>query len=71
VTRAIFDPSKIHSAIRDTMAGYHADMLREVQAAIAANAVVIVGMKQNPFPKRARKALDAAAVQYKYLEYGS
>ena len=25
----------------------------------------------NPFPKKARKALDAAGIAYKYLEYGS
>jgi glutaredoxin-related protein len=42
-----------------------------VQAAIAANDVVIVGMAQNPFPRKARKLLDAAAVPYKYLRYGS
>lgn len=71
MTRVIFDPNKIHSAIRDTVASYHADTVREVQSAIAGNHVVVVGMKQNPFPKRACKALDAAAVPYKYLEYGS
>jgi monothiol glutaredoxin len=71
VNRTIFDPDLIHSAIRETVAEYHADTVREVQAAVAGNKVVVVGMKQNPFPKRARKALDAAAVPYKYLEYGS
>jgi monothiol glutaredoxin len=30
-----------------------------------------VGMAQNPFPRKARKALDAAGVPYHYLEYGS
>ena len=45
--------------------------MREVQAAVASNDVVVVGMTQNPHPKRARKALDAAGVPYKYLEYGS
>ena len=45
--------------------------MREVQAAIASNDVVVVGMAQNPHPKRARKTLDAAGIQYKYLEYGS
>jgi monothiol glutaredoxin len=71
VSRTILDPEKIHSAIRETVAGHHADIVREVQTAIAANNVVVVGMKQNPFPKRARKALDAAAIPYKYFEYGS
>ena len=28
-------------------------------------------MRMNPFPKKARKALDAAGIAYKYLEYGS
>lgn len=69
--RSILDEAHIHPAIRETVAGHHADIVHEVQAAIAANDVVVVGMKQNPFPKRARKALDAAAVPYAYLEYGS
>lgn len=42
-----------------------------MEAAIAGNEIVVVGMKQNPFPRRARRALDAAGVAYKYLEYGS
>jgi glutaredoxin-related protein len=41
-----------------------------VQAAVAANEIVVVGMRQNPFPKKARKLLDAAGRAYKYLEYG-
>ena len=69
--RAILDESHIHAAIRDVVANHHPDIVAEVQAAIAANAVVVVGMAQNPFPKKARKALDAAGVAYKYLGYGS
>jgi monothiol glutaredoxin len=69
--RKFLDVSHIHPAIRETIAAHHLDIIREVEAAIAANAVVVVGMKQNPFPKKARKALDAAGVPYKYLEYGS
>jgi glutaredoxin-related protein len=38
---------------------------------VAANDIVVVGMRQNPAPKRARRALDAAGLAYKYLEYGS
>ena len=71
MTRNILDEAHIHRAIRDTIAGNHADLVREVQAAVAANDVVVVGMKQNPAPKQARKALDAADIPYKYLEYGS
>jgi glutaredoxin-related protein len=42
-----------------------------VEAAIAANAVVVIGMRHNPFPRRARRMLDAAGIAYAYLEYGS
>jgi glutaredoxin-related protein len=69
--RPIFDESRIHPLIRETIANDNADIICEVQAAIAANDVVVVGMKQNPFPKKARKALGAAGIAYKYLEYGS
>jgi monothiol glutaredoxin len=71
MTRTILDDAHVHPAIRETIANDHADIVREVQAAIAANDVVVVGMKQNPFPKKARKALDAAGLAYQYLEYGS
>jgi len=71
MSRNILDEGHIHAAIRDVVANYHADLVGEVQAAIAANAVVVVGMAQNPHPKLACKALDAAGIAYTYLEYGS
>ncbi|HEY2338452.1 MAG TPA: glutaredoxin [Burkholderiales bacterium] len=69
--RMILEEAKIHPAVREKVATYRTDLIREVQAALAANDVVVVGMRQNPAPKRARRALDAAAIPYKYLEYGS
>jgi monothiol glutaredoxin len=69
--RPILDESSIHPAIRGTVAGWNRTIVDEVKAAVAANAVVVVGMAQNPFPARARKALDAIGQPYKYLEYGS
>ena len=69
--RQILDESRIHPAIRDRISTHHADIVREVQEAIAANAVVVVGMRQNPMPRHARKILDNDRIAYKYLEYGS
>ena len=69
--RAILDETHIHTAIRQMIASHHADIIDEVRAAIAAHPVVVVGMAQNPMPKRARKALDAAGIAHYYLEYGS
>ncbi len=71
MTRSILDEARIHSSIRQTITDNNADIVREVQDAIAANAVVVVGMAQNPMPKKARKTLDALGTPYKYLEYGS
>lgn len=69
--RRILEESRIHPAIREKVAQHHADIVQEVEDAIAKNAVVVVGMRQNPMPKRARKLLDDAKLPYKYLEYGS
>jgi monothiol glutaredoxin len=69
--RNILDEAHIHPAIRDTIARTHSDIVLEVQAAIEANAVVVVGMAQNPAPRKARRILDAHGIAYKYLEYGS
>ncbi len=69
--RAILNDTELHPAIRAKVAAHEAAIVNEVRAAIAAHAVVVVGMGMNPFPKKARKALDAARVPYQYLEYGS
>ena len=71
MARNLLDETRIHAAIRQKIDDYHADIILEVEVAIAANDVVVVGMKQNPFPKRARRMLDAAGVPYEYLSYGS
>lgn len=69
--RSILDEAHIHPAIRETVAGNHADIVREVQDTVARNDIVVVGMAQNPMPKKARKLLDQQQRSYKYLEYGS
>jgi monothiol glutaredoxin len=71
MSRHILDAAHIHPSIRETIAANHVDIVHEVQTAIANNDVVVVGMKQNPFPRKARKALDAADIPHLYLEYGS
>ncbi len=69
--RKLLPEDKIHPAIRPTIDGSQIDIVNEVEAAIGSNDVVVIGMAQNPFPKKARKALDAAGIEYTYLEYGS
>ena len=69
--RPLLPEDRVDPAIRDKMASNHRDIIDEVEAAVAAHDVVVVGMKQNPFPRRARKALTAAGIAFHYLEYGS
>jgi glutaredoxin-related protein len=71
MARSILDEEHIHPAIRETIANNHADIVREVQAAIASNDIVVAGMGQNPFPKKARQILERQGCKFKYLEYGS
>ncbi len=71
MSRPILDEPKLHSSIREKVGTYQADILREVQTAVRDNDVVVVGMRINPVPKRAIKALKAAGVKHVYLEYGS
>jgi len=61
----------IAPAALSEMRAFHAPIVGEVQAAVASEAVVVVGMAQNPHVKNVRKALAAAGVEFKYLEYGS
>ena len=69
--RPILDEDHIHPAIRAKIAGHQQAIVQEVMAAVRDNAVVVVGMAQNPFPGKARKALEQAGQPFKYLEYGS
>jgi monothiol glutaredoxin len=69
--RHILDEARLHPAIADMVANWQLDIVHNVQSAVASNAVLVVGMAQNPVCRRARKALDAAGVPHHYLEYGS
>jgi monothiol glutaredoxin len=57
--------------VRAQIANFHGDVVSEVSRAVERETLVIVGMAQNPFVKKARKALDAAGIRFTYLEYGS
>ena len=69
--RLVLDEAHIHPAIRSKVAEHQQAIVQEVVQAISTNDVVVVGMAMNPFPKKARKALDDAGQAYRYLEYGS
>ena len=69
--RTVLEEARLHSAIRERVATLNADIVYNVQAAATSNAVLVVGMAGNPYVRRARKALAAAAVAHHYLEFAS
>lgn len=69
--RMILEEARIHPAVRATIAASHRDIVEEVSAAVDQHDIVVVGMAQNPSPKKARKLLDKAGLVHHYLEYGS
>ena len=71
MARSILDEAKIHPGARERVSSYHLATVKEVQAAVAANDIVVVGMRMNPFPRKALKLLSDARIAYRYLEYGS
>ena len=69
--RQTLDESRLHPAIRDKVANLNADIVHNVHAAAGSNPVLVVGMRGNPFCRKARRILGEASIPFKYLEYGS
>jgi glutaredoxin-related protein len=71
MTRHILDQANLHPAIRARVAQNQIDIVTEVQNAVETRAIVVVGMRQNPHPRKALRLLDSVGAHYTYLEYGS
>lgn len=69
--RTILPNENLTPAALKSIEGFHPQIVEEVKEAVAANKIVVVGMKQNPVVKKARKVLDEKGLAYAYLEYGS
>jgi monothiol glutaredoxin len=69
--RKTLSADKIHSAANSAMASFHADVVAEVEKAIATNEWVVVGMAQNPVVSKARKILAERGIKYHYITHGS
>ena len=69
--RPILDETQLHPDIRERVARLHGDVVAEVRQAVERHPVVVVGMAQNPFPKRAVRWLREAGIEPHVLSYGS
>ncbi len=64
-------PEKCSPEALEATAQLHPSVVDEVERAVEKDHVVVVGMAQNPFVKKARRALVQADIAHTYLEYGS
>jgi glutaredoxin-related protein len=71
MARLTLSPDKVAPAAQEQVSKFHRDIIEHVANTVARDKVVLVGMAQNPFVRRARKLLEAEGVKFTYIEYGS
>jgi len=71
MSRPLLPTSQVTERAQRRQGAFHAETVAEVQAAIAAHDVVVVGMGWNPHVAKVRKALDEAGVAHLDLDYGN
>ncbi len=69
--RPLLSDSSYSEQTAAKIAGFHRDVVDEVAKTVERDALVVVGMSQNPFVRKARAALKQADIPFTYLEYGS
>jgi len=69
--RHLLDEAQLHPAIRNKIETNRRDIVDEVIAATGKSPVVVVGMAHNPHCYKVRNSLNAASVEFTYLEYGN
>jgi monothiol glutaredoxin len=68
--RSILASDHVDPHALEQIASFHSSIVDEVKSTVAGAPVVVVGMAANPVVKKARKLLQDAGVEYKYLGYG-
>ncbi|MDO9183341.1 MAG: glutaredoxin [Bacteriovorax sp.] len=69
--RNILNETQVLAGAQLAIENNHKDLILELAQMINQYEWVIIGMKQNPVVKKARKHLEAKAISYQYAEYGS
>ena len=71
IQRPTLPPSKIAAAVQEKVSAFHRTIVDEVEATVARDHFVVVGMAQNPVVKKSRRLLETKGIEFTYLEYGS
>jgi monothiol glutaredoxin len=64
------EETKLSPRAVQAMGNFKPQTISEIEKAMSANDIVVVGMAMNPFVIKARKTLTKAGVPFKYLEFG-
>ncbi len=70
-TRPLLSEEHRTEHVSEKMGAFHPSVISEVVRTVERDPLVVVGMSQNPFVRKARRALDEAGLTFTYLEYGS
>ena len=68
--RKVLDSTQLADSATKAISAFHTKYVQEVEDAIKTNDYVVVGMKQNPVVKKARRLLDEKGIAFKYIENG-
>ncbi len=71
MARLTLSQDKVSPVVQESIGKFHRDVVENVANAVSRDKIVVVGMAQNPFVKRARKLLDAEGIKFTYIEHGS
>jgi monothiol glutaredoxin len=69
--RKILNESQIDADAAKVVSTFNTSIVNEVEQAVLKNDWVIVGMTQNPLPKKARELLQSKNIKFVELTYGS
>jgi monothiol glutaredoxin len=71
MNRSTLSGDNIHPKALEKITSAQASIVAEVEAAAEKHAVLVVGMSQNPFPRKVRALLAENGIAFEYLNYGS
>lgn len=69
--RPFLHAERTHKAVQHAQQHFHAALVAQVEESIQTHAVVVVGMAQNPWPRKARTLLNSQGIAFHSLEIGS
>ena len=68
--RTTLSNEKLTPEAARAIGSFHSGVVNDIVKAVESHPVVVIGMAGNPFCKKARKSLEEAKTEFKYIEIG-